>query len=75
MQTPQIVKSLRRLQLSVPTPHDYKVRCPLFEFSKVLIIFHFKVNLLMTEILQAAPSVRGLGFFEVNQKLFPTVQI
>jgi hypothetical protein len=29
----------------------------------------------MNEMLQAAPSVRGLGFFEVNQKLFPTVLI
>ena len=44
-------------------------------FSEVLFIPHFKVNLLMTEMLQAAPSVRGLGLFEVNQKLFPTVQI
>ena len=42
-------------------------------FSEVLFIPHFKVNLLMTEIIQAAPSVQGLGFFKVNQKLFPTV--
>jgi hypothetical protein len=39
----------------------------------MLFIPHLKVNLLMIEILQAAPSVRGLGFFKVNQKLFPTV--